>query len=83
MNKQEQEQFSEKIRKRISRNMIALRERKGWTRYQMATKVGLTWRTLQRWELGYNVPTIDKLLWLCKCNGWKLSDLLGGGKTDE
>lgn len=83
MNKQEQEQYSEKVMKRISRNLKRLREKRGWTQYRVAEMTGLAWHTIQKWEFGYNCPKVDKLLWLCRCTGWKLSDVLGGGKTDE
>ena len=81
MNKEEQEQYSEKIRRRISRNLRAIRAESGWTLYQVANISGLSWHTIQKWEAGYNSPNVDKLLVLCKTTGWKLGDILGGAKN--
>jgi len=80
MNKQQQYQFSEKVRKRISVNLKRLRARSGWTQYQVANISGLSWHTIEKWEAGYNAPTVDKLMILCKSTGWKLAEILGGAK---
>lgn len=82
MNKQQQAQYSEKIRKRISRNMKRIRAESGWSQHQVATISGLAWHTIEKWEAGYNAPTVDKLMILCKATGWSLSDILGGAKKD-
>ena len=73
-------EFSESVRKRIGRNIRSMREEEGLTPYQLTQITGLSWHTIQKWELGLNAPTVDRLLWFCRTTGWKLSEIIGGGK---
>lgn len=38
-------------------NVKALRKKLGWTRQELATKMGISLETVERWELGKNQPS--------------------------
>lgn len=41
--------------------IVELREKKGWSLYQLASKAGLTYKTLYNWYNGETVPTLKAL----------------------
>jgi predicted DNA-binding transcriptional regulator AlpA len=47
----------------------------------MYAQTGIQRETIYHWEHADRTPKITQLLWLCKCTGWKLSEIIGGGKN--
>ena len=45
-----------KNRERTSRKVQRLRKRLGMSQKQLANRVGVGWRTVQRWESGESLP---------------------------
>ena len=69
------------IKKRIGRNIKQLRLADGLSGNYLYHLTGITKTTIYGWEKGEFSPPLDKLLWLCKKTGWKLSDILSRGTT--
>ena len=66
------------MRKRIGRNLKRLRLERDWTLNYMQSQVGVDRATLWSWEQATRSPQLCNILWICKCTGWKLSDIIGG-----
>ena len=52
----------------VSRRIRDARMARGWTHEELARRMGVNWRTVQRWQTG-RPPRVDKLM--------KLADVLG------
>lgn len=75
------DEWSEAVLKRIGKNIRKKRMEAGWTINRMYAETGIARVTIMRWESGERAPKIDDLLWVCKCTGWRLGDLLGGARN--
>jgi transcriptional regulator with XRE-family HTH domain len=64
--------------RRIGKNLRRKRIETGWSMNRMYAETGILAVTIKRWETGERAPRIDDLLWVCKCTGWKLGEILGG-----
>lgn len=75
------ENWSRGVVRTIGTGIRVLRKKRNWTLWQLQCATGISWHTLDNWETGQTAPRTDKLLWLCKTTGWKLTDILTGGKN--
>ena len=73
-------EWIESVRHRIAYNLREMRMRHNMTLSALHQRTGLSWKVLENWELEKTSPSVERLMWLCKCTGWKLSEILGGLK---
>jgi transcriptional regulator with XRE-family HTH domain len=73
-------EWSEAVLRRVGKNIRKKRTAAGWTINRMYAETGIARVTIMRWESGKRSPKLDDLLWVCKCTGWRLSEILGGAK---
>jgi len=66
----------------VGKNIKRLRTQSGWSVNELYARTGIQRITINRWELGIRSPKICTLLWLCKCTGWKLADIIGGKRHE-
>lgn len=59
--------------------IVAYREERGWTEYQLAERSGLSQSTISSWYRKRMVPTIPSLEKLCNAFGITLSQLFAVG----
>lgn len=60
-----------------------LREEKGITQEKLAEMVGVSNRTVSRWENGRNMPDLSILMQLTELYGVKLSEIVAGERESE
>ena len=65
---------------RIGRFIAAARREKGMTQRQVAEALGLSNRTVSKWECGDGLPELANLLPLCELLGVTADELLRGGR---
>ena len=63
---------------RIGRFIAEERKKKGWTQKQLAEKLGISDKTVSKWECGNGFPEVSLLLPLCGELGITVNDLLSG-----
>ena len=63
---------------RIGRFIAGERKKKGYTRKQLAEKLGISEKTVSEWECGNGFPEVSLLLPLCGELGITVNDLLSG-----
>lgn len=61
--------------------IAALRREKGWTQAELGEKLGVTNKTVSRWETGAYMPDLAVLTALCEILGVGASELLSGRRT--
>ena len=64
----------------IGQRLKTLRKEKGLTQEQLGERLGVSSRSVSRWENGVNLPDFDLLLELCRLYGVSLDELLKGEK---
>ena len=64
--------------KKIGGFLRTLRKERGVTQEQLAEVLGVSGRTVSRWETGYNMPDIDLLIELADYYGVEIRELLDG-----
>ncbi len=60
-----------------------LRKEKGLTQEQLAAEMGVTRRTVSRWETGNNAPDLDILIELSDFYDVDLREILNGERNSE
>lgn len=60
-----------------------LRKEKGLTQEQLGEKVGVTNKTVSRWETGNYLPSVEVLLILSELFGVSINELLSGNRLTE
>ena len=60
-----------------------LRKGKGWTQEQVGQQLGVTNKTVSRWENGNYMPPVDVLLELSKLYGISINEILSGQRLTE
>lgn len=63
---------------KIGKFIAHLRRQNGWTQEQLGEKLGVTNKTISRWEMGKYMPDIDKLPELSALFGISINELLAG-----
>ena len=68
---------------KIGTFLQALRKEKGLTQEMLAEQVGVSRRTVSRWETGSNMPDLDILIEMSDFYDVDLRELLDGERTEE
>ncbi len=68
---------------KIGKFLQELRKEKALTQEQLAERLGVTRRTVSRWETGSNVPDLDILIELADLYTVDLREILGGERKSE
>ena len=61
----------------------ALRREKGITQEQLAEELGVSGRTISRWETGYNMPDISLLVEIAEFFDVSIPEIIKGGRKSE
>ena len=69
--------------KKIGSFLKELRKEKGITQEQLAEILGVSGRTISRWETGSNMPDLDVLIEIADYYGVELRELLDGERRSE
>ena len=70
------------INKRIGSFIAALRKEQGLTQEQLAEKLGVSNRSVSRWENGNTLPDLSLMQSIGKITGVTLAELLSGARQD-
>lgn len=68
---------------KIGKLIAAKRKEKGLTQEQLAEQLGVTNKTVSRWETGKGMPDIEMIQELCSILGITVTTLLNGEESDE
>jgi len=69
---------------KIGKFILELRKQKGMTQKELAEKVGVSDKTISKWECGNSIPDITYLEALCNSLNISVNELLSGERlTDE
>lgn len=63
---------------RIGRFIVAMRRERGMTQRELAEALGLSNRTISKWECGDGLPELANILPLCELLGVTADELLCG-----
>ena len=69
--------------KKIGSFLKELRKEKGVTQEQLAETLGVSGRTVSRWETGFNMPDLDVLIQIADYYDVELRELLDGERRSE
>lgn len=64
------------IRQTISRNIVAIRQERGWDQQRLAREAGLVAPTLSRIERGGTMPSLETVLAIAAALRWRPGDTL-------
>lgn len=67
---------------KIGKFIAALRKEKGMTQEQLGEKLGVTNKTVSRWENGNYMPNVEMLSLLSKEFGVSINELISGERLD-
>lgn len=70
------------MNQRIGSFIAALRKEQGLTQEQLAEKLGVSNRSVSRWETGKTLPDLSLMQCICQLTGVTLSELLSGSRLD-
>ena len=68
---------------KVGNFIAAMRKEQGLTQESLGEKLGVTNKTISRWETGKYMPDIDKLQELSTCLGVSVNELLSGEKIEN
>ena len=71
------------MNKSFGEYLYALRTERGWTQQQLADLLGVTNKTVSKWERNDGYPNIDTLLSLAKLLNVTVDELLKGGNSSN
>ena len=63
--------------------IAALRRERGWTQVELGERLGVTNKTVSRWETGRYMPDLGTLEPLCGLLGVGINELLSGRRLDD
>lgn len=66
---------------RVATNMREMRERHNMTLSALSARTGISWKTLENWELEKCSPSLSKFWLMCRKMKWNPSELIGGVKN--
>ena len=69
--------------KKIGAFLKALRREKGITQEQLAEILGVSGRTVSRWETGFNLPDLDILIQIADYYEVEIREILDGERKEE
>ena len=68
---------------KIGKFIAQLRKEAGWTQETLGEKVGVTNKTISRWETGNYMPDIEMIQILSKTFGVSINELLAGQRLSD
>ena len=68
---------------RIGQFLAELRRERGWTQSQLGEQLGITNKTVSRWETGTYLPPAEMLLLLSELYGITINELLSGKRLTQ
>ena len=68
---------------KIGRFICSIRKQQGMTQEQLGERLGVTNKTISRWETGKYMPDIDKLQELSAILGVSINELLAGERIED
>ena len=68
---------------KIGKFICAMRKQQGMTQEQLGERLGVTNKTISRWETGKYMPDIDKLQELYAILGISINELLAGERIED
>lgn len=68
---------------KIGKYIAGLRKKNGWTQQQLADKIGVTNKTISRWENGNYMPDIEMLQILSRIFDVSIHELLAGEPIED
>ena len=68
---------------KIGKFIAQLRKETGWTQETLGEKVGVTNKTISRWETGNYMPDIEMIQILSKTFGVSINELLAGQRLSD
>ena len=68
---------------KIGNFLKALRKEQNLTQEQLAEKLGVSSRTVSRWETGSNMPDISLLVALAELHGVSIAEIIDGERKSE
>ena len=66
---------------KIGRFIATMRRERGMTQQELAEALGLSNRTISKWECGDGLPELANILPLCELLNITADELLRGGRT--
>lgn len=63
---------------KIGKFILEIRKQKGWTQKELAEKIGVSDKTISKWECGNSIPDITYLEALCNSLDISVNELLSG-----
>lgn len=67
----------------IGKFIAAERKQKGYTQRQLADRLGISDKTISKWETGKGFPEMSLMLPLCECLGITVNELLSGERLSD
>jgi transcriptional regulator with XRE-family HTH domain len=74
----ETEQSEQEVLAELGRRLVRLREARGWTRTELARRLGMSRERLAHWERGEHHPQLDALLALRRVLETSIDELVTG-----
>lgn len=68
---------------RIGKFLAELRKEQGWTQMQLGEQLGITGKTISRWETGTYLPPAEMLLLLSELYGISINEILSGSRLTQ
>ena len=68
---------------KIGAFIAALRKEQGLTQRQLAEELGISDKTVSKWETGKGLPEVSLMLPLCQCLGISVNELLSGERLEQ
>ena len=68
---------------KIGKFIASLRKEKEMTQKQLAEKLGISDKTISKWECGKGLPEVSMMLPLCEVFNISVNELLSGERLDE
>ena len=68
----------EQLRVELGRRLVARREQRGWSRAELAQRLGVSMNRLGKWEIGHHAPSLTHLFVLALHLEISLDELITG-----
>lgn len=68
---------------KIGKFILEIRKQNGWTQKELAEKVGVSDKTISKWECGNSIPDITYLEALCNSLDISVNELLSGERLSD
>ncbi len=75
--------MDQEVRKAFGERLKHLRNQKGWTQKELASKVEIGFSQFNKYEMGLHIPSLEKLIQLAELLDSTLDYLLTGDSNDQ